>query len=189
MKWSNRISRLAGIDAKLRKTATRFGQVLAGLSVERVVLREVPRVASGVTLGQAADVLRRSPTRVIMVLGPENRVAVLDTEAMTRALHRYAPDTPVSLAALILPGGIEVYEKLDHALEKMQRSGLALLPVIEDGRPAGLITHEAIIHHASIESALAQSKQRSVTENRGYGDRDAPGRGYGWPRYGTLAGR
>ncbi len=136
------------LSARAIRERTKVDELIGDLVVGDVMERDVPTVHPGLTVDTFAGQLLDGdvPTTAIPVLHDDEVIGILGVRQVQRLRSNALATTRVEdvmakppRLPMVKPG-----DGLVSAVERLQRSGLDGLPVIEDGRLAGVLTRRSI---------------------------------------------
>ncbi len=134
--------RRRGVDLGRRETIT-----TAALTRVGDVMTDVPQGIEGdLALRDVAVALARSASGVLPVLDPEgDYVGVVTARVVAEALADGRHDLDPASLALELPVEVRRDDHLDQAIEALDRSGCAAVPVLDAGRVVGWISYRTAL--------------------------------------------
>jgi CBS domain-containing protein len=127
-------------------------------TVEEIMTRDPRTVDAGDPVIDAARIMRDADIGdVIVVDGGEVDGIVTDRDIVVRgaAENRDPESTPVSEVCTTGVEAIEPGATVDDALRKMREADIRRLPVVEDGRPVGIISLGDLAVEREPDSTLA----------------------------------
>jgi Zn-dependent protease len=141
------------IAAFQERRQTLMHESLKGVTVRQAARPIGPRLAPGISLGQAAAQAAAAPQPAYLVVDGSKLVGVLARGDLLTAVRKVGPAaaiTPYLLRGTLL---LKPEDTLDRALERILqgRTGFAL--VVEDGQVIGTISQPDLLHLAEILSA------------------------------------
>jgi Zn-dependent protease len=145
-----------GIDRRLI-----VQDLLHGVSVEDVMEREVPSVAPHLTVDTFAERLLESGEGSAMPVLQDEEIVGLIGATQLRRLRKGAWATTRAEDLMIAPPGLPFLNARDtlwSALDRLRRTGLDGLPVVDAGALLGIVTRRVIA-----ETIQARAKLRGVT--------------------------
>ncbi|WP_406054454.1 chloride channel protein [Kribbella sp. NBC_00889] len=134
--------RRRGVDLGRRETIGRA----AGISVGDVMSGIPAGVRDDLALREVAAVLARSSAGVLPVLGPDNEyVGIVTARVVAEALAAGRHDADPASLVLELPVKVRSDDHLDQAIDALDRSGCAAVPVFDACSVVGWITYRAAL--------------------------------------------
>lgn len=136
-------------------------------SVNEVMTHDPRTVDGGDTLVEAARVMREADVGPVLVLD-EGRVAgiLTDRDIVVRAIAdgRDPQSTPVREACSADPVTLNPDQDVDGAVRLMREHDVRRVPVVQDGRPVGILSLGDLAVERDPESALADISAASPNE-------------------------
>lgn len=123
---------------------TQLRDVLADLTVEVAYTRQTERISPDDSLQKAVDITLRSFQANFPVCDGDRLVGVLTQQRLVERLQRVGPGTPVRDAMNTEFDSVSPSDGLFDVQQKLARSDLQALPVVEEDRLLGMITQEDI---------------------------------------------
>jgi CBS domain-containing protein len=127
-------------------------------TVEEIMTRDPRTVNASDTIVDAARVMNESDIGdVIVVEGEEVKSIVTDRDIVVRAIAEGRDPQSTSVSDVCTPGleTIEPDASVDDALRKMREADIRRLPVVQDGRPVGIVTLGDLAVEREPDSTLA----------------------------------
>jgi CBS domain-containing protein len=127
-------------------------------TVEEIMTRDPRTVNASDTIVDAARVMNEADIGdVIVVDGEEIRCIVTDRDIVVRAIAegRDPQSTSVSDVCTPSPETIEPEASVDDALRKMREADIRRLPVVQEGRPVGIVSLGDLAVEREPDSTLA----------------------------------
>lgn len=117
-----------------------FDAPISSVMTGRRLLTATPRT----TVAQAAILMTERKVSAVMVVDGDGRLIGIFTErdAVHRVLARQRDPQVTPLADVMTPGPlcVEPRETFGYALLQMHEHGFRHMPVVEDGRPVGMVS-------------------------------------------------
>ncbi len=150
---------------------TQLRDVLADLTVEVAYSRQTERLSPGDSLQKAVDITLRSFQANFPVCDADRLVGILTQQRLIDRLQRVGPGTPVRSAMNTEFDTVGPTDGLFDVQQKLSRSDLEALPVVEGDRLMGMITQEDIAEIYRLASSepdiLGSLKSRKSVPRRG----------------------
>jgi CBS domain-containing protein len=127
-------------------------------TVEEVMTRDPRTVSASDMIVDAARVMNEADIGdVIVVEGDEIKGIVTDRDIVVRAIAEGRDPQSTSVSDVGTPSveTIEPGASVDDALRKMREADIRRLPVVEDGRPVGIISLGDLAVEREPDSTLA----------------------------------
>ena len=127
-------------------------------TVEEIMTRDPRTVNASDTIVDAARVMNESDIGdVIVVDGEEIRCIVTDRDIVVRAIAEGRDPQSTSVSDVCTTGidTIEPSASVDDALRKMREADIRRLPVVQDGRPVGIVSLGDLAVEREPDSTLA----------------------------------
>ena len=136
-------------------------------AVNEVMTHDPQTVDLGDTLAEAARVMREADVGPVLVLD-DGRVAgiLTDRDIVVRAIAdgRDPQSTPVREACSADVVTLSPDQDLDEAIRLMRERDVRRLPVVQDGRPAGILSLGDLAVERDSDSALADISAASPND-------------------------
>jgi CBS domain-containing protein len=126
--------------------------------VEEIMTRDPRTVSASDTIVDAARVMNEGDIGdVIVVDGEEIRCIVTDRDIVVRAIAEGRDPQSTSVSDVCTPSleTIEPDASVDDALRKMREADIRRLPVVQDGRPVGIVSLGDLAVEREPDSTLA----------------------------------
>jgi Zn-dependent protease/CBS domain-containing protein len=156
------------IGAEAEASQVEERAALQGVTVRAAMFTEFHQLGPDDTLGRAVDLLLASPQHDFPVVEAGRLTGVLTRADLLSGLARGGPSARVGESARTEFTSVEADDKLVPALTRLRESGGPCLPVVEQGRPVGLLTLEHIGEFLMVRTALAVAPRpsgRPLTED------------------------
>ena len=127
-------------------------------TVEEIMTRDPRTVNATDTIVDAARVMNESDIGdVIVVDGEQIQCIVTDRDIVVRAIAEGRDPQSTSVSSVCTPSleTIEPDASVDDALRKMREADIRRLPVVQDGRPIGIVTLGDLAVEREPDSTLA----------------------------------
>lgn len=127
-------------------------------TVEEIMTRDPRTVSASDTIVDAARVMNESDIGdVIVVDGDQIKCIVTDRDIVVRAIAEGRDPQSTSVSDVCTPSieTIEPEASVDDALRKMREADIRRLPVVQDGRPVGIISLGDLAVEREPDSTLA----------------------------------
>ena len=127
-------------------------------TVEEIMTRDPRTVNASDTIVDAARVMNESDIGdVIVVEGEEIKCIVTDRDIVVRAIAEGLDPQSTSVSDVCTPSleTIEPNASVDEALRKMRDADIRRLPVVQDGRPVGIVSLGDLAVEREPDSTLA----------------------------------
>jgi CBS domain-containing protein len=113
--------------------------------------REAVVTCLNATVGQALDKMLKSNLGALLVIDGEGKLRGIFSERdlLTRVagIYTYWEQLPISEVMTVNPETVRLTDTLALALQKMDCGGYRHLPVVEDGKPVGVISVRDMMRH------------------------------------------
>ncbi len=123
-------------------------------------------VPPGATVRHAAELMARGKVGAVLVVEDDRLVGIFsERDAVTRVVARgLEPDT-TALAAVMTPAPVSVAPErsVGHAMAVMQQHRCRHLPVVEDGRPIGIVSARNALD-PELEEFVFEQRRRARCE-------------------------
>jgi Zn-dependent protease/predicted transcriptional regulator len=129
---------------------------LKDVPVRDAMLTEFSVLAPTDTLGHAADLLLAGSQQDFPVLDGDHFVGILTRQALLQGLSQAGRDAPLAEVVSTEVETVEAGAMLVPAMAVLRERNVPCLPVVEDGRPVGLLTLENIAEYLMVKTALAR---------------------------------
>jgi CBS domain-containing protein len=129
-----------------------------GRTVEEIMTRDPRTVNASASIVDAARVMNDADIGdVIVVDGEEIRCIVTDRDIVVRAIAEGRDPQSTSVSDVCTPSleTIEPSASVEDALSKMRDADIRRLPVVESGRPVGIISLGDLAVERAPDSTLA----------------------------------
>jgi len=134
---------------------------VGNIAVQNVMLREVRTLRPDDTLGDAVNQVLSGWREDFPVVFGDHVLGLLTREGMTRSIAQTGPETRVRDAMRRDISSIDSRLNLEQALVMIRECNCRSLPVVHEGRLAGLLTLDNVGEFLSIQSALLQADRKS----------------------------
>jgi len=134
--------------------------LLSGVSVERVMIREIRTLAPGDTLATALEHVLAGFQHDFPVVDGGKVTGVLTRTGLLAALGKSGPDSRVADAMDTSFRTADPHEPAERALARLRECNCQTLPVLDGGRLAGVVTLENVAEFVMIEAALRSGGSR-----------------------------
>jgi CBS domain-containing protein len=127
-------------------------------TVEEIMTRDPRTVSASDTIVDAARVMNDADIGdVIVVDGDEIKCIVTDRDIVVRAIAEGRDPQSTSVGDVCTPSleTIEPDASVDDALRKMREADIRRLPVVQDGRPVGIVSLGDLAVEREPDSTLA----------------------------------
>jgi CBS domain-containing protein len=127
-------------------------------TVEEIMTRDPRTVNASDTIVDAARVMNESDIGdVIVVDGDQIQCIVTDRDIVVRAIAEGRDPQSTSVSDVCTPSveTIEPGASVDDALRKMREADIRRLPVVQDGRPVGILSLGDLAVEQEPDSTLA----------------------------------
>ena len=151
------------IGAEAEASQVEERAMLQGVLVRAAMLTDFHTLALDDTLGHAADLLLAGTQHDFPVVDVDRFVGVLTRADLLKGLARGGRDARVAPCARTEFTSVEADDPLVAALTRLRESGGPCLPVVDDGRPVGLLTVENIGEYVMVRTALAGTSTDQAT--------------------------
>jgi CBS domain-containing protein len=129
-----------------------------GRTVQEVMTRDPRTVSPSDSIVDAARVMNEADIGdVIVAEGDEIQCIVTDRDIVVRAIAEGRDPQSTSVSDVCTPSleTIEPSASVDDALRKMREADIRRLPVVEDGRPVGIVSLGDLAVEREPDSTLA----------------------------------
>jgi CBS domain-containing protein len=127
-------------------------------TVEEIMTRDPKTVSASDTIVDAARLMNDADIGdVIVVDGEQIKCIVTDRDIVVRAVAEGRDPQSTSVSDVCTPSleTIEPEASVDEALRKMRESDIRRLPVVQDGRPVGIVSLGDLAVEREPDSTLA----------------------------------
>lgn len=116
-------------------------------TVAHLMSTELVSVESGDTLAEAASVMSRRQVGSVLILTGGGLAGILTERDIVRAVSHdvSAPNDPVAHWMTRSPTCVSKTDSVESALELMQTGHFRHLPVLEGGRPVGMLSMRDLV--------------------------------------------
>ena len=149
------------LGAAAESSATQEHELLGGVTVDRVMIRELRTLAPDDTLETAMQHVLEGFQQDFPVLEHERVVGVLTRSGMLAGLGRGGPKSPVSASMDTSFRTTTPTEPVERAVARLRECHCSSRPVMSDGQLAGVLTSENIAEFVMIATALRSSNGES----------------------------
>jgi Zn-dependent protease/CBS domain-containing protein len=150
------------IGAAQEASMAQMKSALGGIPVSRAMVTDFETVAETAPLGTAVDVLLRGAQEDFPVTRDGELVGILERRGLVAGLTQYGRDVPVAKVMRTDYSTVEAAGMLEAALVTMQTCGCETLPVLREGRLAGLLTKHNVGEFLAVQSALEAATRGSA---------------------------
>ncbi len=127
--------------------------MLSGVTAKDAMLVDFRRVSPEETAGTVAQLILQGWQADFPVVYEGQVVGLITRQDVITGLTT-GPSVPVSTLMRQQVPYCKPQEKLEEVLERMKETGLPLMPVVDDGKLLGLVTHENTVEFILIRRAL-----------------------------------
>jgi CBS domain-containing protein len=127
--------------------------------IRDVMTKEPKTVEASATAHDAADLMRREDVGAVLVTSGGTLQGILtDRDIVVRAVAdgRDPDDVAVSDIFTPQPETLSPGDAVEEAIRDMRSKGIRRLPVVEDGRPVGILSIGDLAVERDTDSALAE---------------------------------
>lgn len=149
------------LGAAAESSATQEHELLGGVTVDSVMIRELRTLAPDDTLEVAMRHVLEGFQQDFPVLENDRVVGVLTRSGMLAGLGRGGPSSPVSASMDTSFRTASPSEPVERAVARLRECHCASMPVMSDGQLAGVLTSENIAEFVMIATALRASNGES----------------------------
>jgi Zn-dependent protease/CBS domain-containing protein len=135
---------------------------IQGIPVARAMITDFRALDASESLQEAARLVIAGSQRDFPVLEERRLVGVLTRDALVRGLAERGLSSPVRDAMSSDFETIDARDMLEHAIERLQACQCPVLPVLDDGRLAGLLTADNVGEFVMIRGAIAPGRRQAV---------------------------
>lgn len=132
------------LGAEGEEHLTMLRAALRNVPVSRAMLTRVETISPRDSLRSVVEKACHTLQADFPVLEGDNVVGILPKETIFPAIHEKPPETLVSEIMRQEFVSATLDDTLDHVFQKMQRQGISLVPIIEEGKLMGMINLEQI---------------------------------------------
>ena len=154
------------IGAAQEASLVQMKTALGGIPVSRAMVTDFETVPETANLGAVIDVLLRGAQEDFPVVRDGELVGVLERRALVTGLAQHGRELPVARVMKRDSVSVDASQMLEAALVAMQTCGCETLPVLRDGRLAGLLTKHNVGEFLAIQSALEAAARASTRRLR-----------------------
>jgi CBS domain-containing protein len=146
------------LGASGEASVARFRDNVGGVNIDSIIILDVLTLAPDDPLEKGIESVLAGFQQDFPVVEDGRVLGVLTREDLVRALHTKGRsgrvrDAMRDAVPVITPG-----ESIQSAFEKLQASGLRTLPVVADGKFAGVVSTENIAEYLMLQSALKEPR-------------------------------
>jgi predicted transcriptional regulator len=145
------------IGASQEAGATQMRNAISGIPVGRAMLTDYKSLSPRDPLSRMAQLLLAGSQHDFPVIDEDRVIGVVTRDDFLNALTRHGQNIAVSAVMKQNLPEVDSYEMVEHALMRIQESGVPALPVTHAGRLVGIITAENITEYLMIRSAIRSS--------------------------------
>lgn len=171
------------IGASQEAAATQMKSAMSGTPVRAAMVTDFRSLGVGDGLAEAVRLIMEGSQQDFPVLRDHCVVGILTRSGLLAALSEHGEDYPVAQAMQHRFLTTEDTEMLENAFERLGEYGCHTMPVLRNGRLAGLLTMENVAEYFLIQSALRGGKengraQATVAASPGGWDNASHGRSW-----------
>lgn len=148
------------IGAAHESHSVEFKEAFSGIPIRAAMQTKFTSLTTNNTLGDAVKVVLDGSQHDFPVLWGDRVMGILTRANLLSGLSQYGPDQLVTTVMQREFETAEPNEMLEAALNRLSAAPTRVMPVIDDGKLAGLITLENLGEYLVIQNAL-QRKKRS----------------------------
>lgn len=145
------------LGAAAESSALQERSALGGVTVDRLMIREVRTLAPSDTLDAALRHVLAGFQHDFPVVDADHVVGVLTRSALLTGLARHGPASPVSESMEASFRTADPREPVERAVARLRECHCSTLPVLSDGRLCGVLTAENVAEFVTIDAALRAS--------------------------------
>jgi len=145
------------LGAAAESSALQERSALGGVTVDRLMIRDVRTLAPSDTLDAALRHVLAGFQHDFPVVDAERVVGVLTRAALLTGLAKRGPQSPVSESMDASFRTADPREPVERAVARLRESRCPALPVLSDGRLCGVLTAENVAEFVTIDAALRAS--------------------------------
>jgi CBS domain-containing protein len=122
----------------------------------------------GTTVSKAAELMARRQVGAVVVVEDDHLIGIFsERDAVFRVVARGLEPATTPLAAVMTPAPvtIEPNRSFGHAMSIMQEHGCRHLPVVENGRPIGIVSARNALD-PELEEFVCEEKRREQFQAR-----------------------
>lgn len=142
------------LAAASESSATQMHTFLGGVNVERVMIRDIRTLAAGDNLQAALHHVLEGFQHDFPVVEDGKVVGVLTRAGLLAGLAQHGREAPVTGSMEASFRTADPGELVEHAIARLADSPCHTLPVLSDGRLAGVLTLDNVGEFVMIEAAL-----------------------------------
>ncbi|MBI5083167.1 MAG: site-2 protease family protein [Acidobacteria bacterium] len=142
------------IGASSEASATQMKAALAGTPIQAAMLTDFRQLSSGDTRADAVRLGREGSQQDFPVVERGRVVGILTRSDLLLALAEHGQDHPVTSAMRRELLTTDYTEMLEIAFQRLQECGCHTMPVIHEGRLAGLLTMDNLGEYLLIQAAI-----------------------------------
>jgi Zn-dependent protease len=154
------------VGATAESSATQERSILAGITVDRLMIRDFSTLKSSDTLRDALRQVLAGFQHDFPVVDDGALVGVLSQSSLLTGLARHGSDSLVSDSMEASFQTARAGEPAADALTRLRQGRYRTLPVLQDGRLAGVLTSDNVAEFVVIETALRTSPGRRLEQAR-----------------------
>ena len=154
------------IGATQEAGAVQMRTALAGMPTSVAMLTNVETLGSGDTLGDAVRSILRGSHYDLPVVEQGRVIGILTRADLLSALAEHGHDYPVTASMRREFPVAEPTEMLETAFQRLQTYDCHTMPVVHDGRLAGLVTMDNLGEYLLIATAVRKRLPRASAEVR-----------------------
>ncbi|MEF8811364.1 MAG: site-2 protease family protein [Bacteroidales bacterium] len=145
------------IGAQREYEMVKYTSVLAGYTIEKVLMHEYTPLHPQDSLKRAVEILLDGPEQRFIVTDEERVVGILTRNDIIQGLIKYGEDAKVekimNTDVTVFPSGTS----LEEAYEKMRYQQITMAPVVENEKVKGLIDMENIHEFIMVRTAMRRT--------------------------------
>jgi CBS domain-containing protein len=144
--WIGAAQEFAAVEAK---------SALGGLAVGGAMITDYRHLNPSDTLSRAVDLVLSGSQQDFPVVDDERVVGILTTPDLIMALSKHGQDKKVEDVMINTVESADVSDPIESVFEKLKACDCSMMPVLKNGRLAGLITAENVSELLVIRAALS----------------------------------
>lgn len=146
------------IGASQEAGATQMKAAMSGTPVRAAMLTDFRRLESGDTLADAVRLILEGSQQDFPVLDRQRIAGILTRADLLAALAEHGQYYPVTAAMRRDFPVADSAEMLENAFQRLQECGCSTMPVVDEGRLAGLLTMENFTEYFLVRTAMGRHR-------------------------------
>lgn len=144
----------------------RTRSLLRDLVVEEVMARDFVVLAPAASVMRGLEMVYHTGQDDFPVMDGDRLLGIVTRQDMLDTANQRGPETPVSEAMDTGLPALPPHTQLSQAYETMMSEGYQSLPVVQDDRLVGLLSHDNISRYLLVQSGLKPARRRAAGRAR-----------------------